>query len=82
MPGYALLRRPRSGRFCAFCDPFFRCSGVPPFRRSAVPPFRCSGVPPFRIFGRSSFSGFQGDRLLSNVSDFFVFCCNTSSFTQ
>ena len=23
MQGYVLLRRPRSGRFCAFCDPFF-----------------------------------------------------------
>ena len=37
MPGYAHLRRPRSGRFCAYlCRRQFRSSVVPHFRRSAV----------------------------------------------
>jgi hypothetical protein len=35
MPGYAHLRRPRSGRFCAYL-----CRR--PFRRSVVPQFRSS----------------------------------------
>ena len=39
MQGYALLRRPRSGRFSAFCDPAF-----PSSRSSVVPLFRGFGV--------------------------------------
>ena len=39
MQGYTLLRRPRSGRFCAFCDP-----AVLVFGSSAVPPSWCSTV--------------------------------------
>ena len=39
MPGYALLRRPRSGRFSAFSDPCFRRSAVLRFR--SLPLFRC-----------------------------------------
>ena len=44
MPGYAHLRRPRSGRICAP----LRRSAVPHFRRSALPSFRTSVVPHFR----------------------------------
>ena len=36
MPGYTLLRRPRSGRFCAFCGPRLRRLQFPPFAVPAV----------------------------------------------
>ena len=46
MPGYAHLRSPRSGRFCAYlCRRQFRSSVVPRFGGSAVRWFRGSVVP-------------------------------------